>query len=1002
MVIQDRTGESKNTNQGVWKWIFLTLPVILLLLFLTKKSSESPGVRQVWLCDMENAENEFFISAKDTFAGGKTRSDEQALSGKFSSKISQGTGMQYGVAKDFKDFLPGTTYRVTIWRYQPVASDDGTLVVAANDGKAFYQSTNIPIEVNQNYWKKLQLAFTVPLDQSWHKINIHTFASGQQPVYFDDFKIEKIEPEYEHFRPQKLQIKLEEKAFEKLQQKRKEAREKGILESGDDDWVKGSLAVDSLNAVPIKLRLKGDWLDHLENDKWSFRVEVKDPHAVERMISFSLHTPAARYFLHEWLFHQMLESEDILTTRYDFVELTLNEKPLGIYAMEEHFEKQLVEYKNRREGPILKFSEDGFWSNISRQYGALGYFSHDQDHPVRHSENAPAEPFNPATYEKDSALDSVLRQALILQEQYHQNALKNSEVFDIERLAKYYAICDALGAYHGIVWHNQRFYYNPIISKLEPIGFDGFSGDPGRRYHFLGQGATNPFKIDSGTLTDKVFLDPDFTEKYIAWFYHFSSPSFLKSFFEKINPGLQGRAEFLKKEFPDYQLDENRILESAQFVRTLILPFPQSLRAFSETRKNDSVVLKIANYHHLPLQIVGTGSSSKNMTQSFAMPVLLPARPSVEFWNKMMHPESAGTPVNLDDLRHLALNSYLKQEQISYQKLSINSHSKFLFFKVLGVDSLFAAPIYFWSPPQAFTDKQMLFKDVILNSNSIFRVEGKRVIFKKGQHRSERDILIPKDKEVVFEAGVEIDFLKGAKFISYSPLAMLGAEDNPIKISSSDGSARGFTVFQTKLPSKLSYVTFSGFNTLIEGGWKLTGAVNFYEAEVNLYRCVFGNNHCEDALNIIRSNFLMEKCLVINTPFDGFDCDFCIGEIKNSVFENTKNDGMDFSGSVINIWNSKTYKNGDKGLSVGEDSEVNVFGLEVSNAVIGVASKDLSTLVIENIKMDNCDFGFAAYQKKPEFGPAHILVKNYETKFVKRLYQIGPDCKLQMDGKFVK
>src|SRR5690606_32566646 len=180
MVIQDRTGESKNTNQGVWKWIFLTLPVVLLLLFLTKKSSESPGVRQVWLCDMENAENEFFISAKDTFAGGKTRSDEQALSGKFSSKISQGTGMQNGVAKDFKDFLPGASYRVTIWRYQPVASDDGTLVVAANDGKAFYQSTNIPIVVNQNYWKKLQLTFTVPLDQSWHKINIHTFASGQQ------------------------------------------------------------------------------------------------------------------------------------------------------------------------------------------------------------------------------------------------------------------------------------------------------------------------------------------------------------------------------------------------------------------------------------------------------------------------------------------------------------------------------------------------------------------------------------------------------------------------------------------------------------------------------------------------------------------------------------------------------------------------------------------------------------------------------------------------------
>ena len=33
-----------------------------------------------------------------------------------------------------------------------------------------------------------------------------------------------------------------------------------------------------------------------------------------------------------------------------------------------------------------------------------------------------------------------------------------------------------MGAQHGAMWNNTRYYYNPITSKLEPIGFDGEAG----------------------------------------------------------------------------------------------------------------------------------------------------------------------------------------------------------------------------------------------------------------------------------------------------------------------------------------------------------------------------------------------------------------------------------------------------------------------------------------------------------------------------------------------
>ena len=67
----------------------------------------------------------------------------------------------------------------------------------------------------------------------------------------------------------------------------------------------------------------------------------------------------------------MFRKEDVLTTRYGFINVELNGQDLGVYAYEEHFDKLLVESNNRREGPIVKFSEEAFWftSRISLTTG---------------------------------------------------------------------------------------------------------------------------------------------------------------------------------------------------------------------------------------------------------------------------------------------------------------------------------------------------------------------------------------------------------------------------------------------------------------------------------------------------------------------------------------------------------------------------------------------------------------------------------------------------------
>ena len=93
---------------------------------------------------------------------------------------------------------------------------------------------------------------------------------------------------------------------------------------------------------------------HVKGPKWSFRIKVRGDAALEGMKVFSIHHPKHRGYLREWTYHRMLAQEGVVSLRYDFVKVVINGNPVGIYALEEHFDKRLVEHNRRREGPILR------------------------------------------------------------------------------------------------------------------------------------------------------------------------------------------------------------------------------------------------------------------------------------------------------------------------------------------------------------------------------------------------------------------------------------------------------------------------------------------------------------------------------------------------------------------------------------------------------------------------------------------------------------------------
>ena len=134
-------------------------------------------------------------------------------------------------------------------------------------------------------------------------------------------------------------------------------------------------------------------------------------------------------------------------------------------ALEEHFSKELLESQGRRESVILKFDEDNFWKSWGEELSIEDSIA--DDYRTAHLAS-----FQSGKVANSTKLTENYRAAAGLLRAFRQKKLKASEVFESQLIGRFIAVADVFGSWHSLRWHNQRFYFNPITAKLEPIGFD--------------------------------------------------------------------------------------------------------------------------------------------------------------------------------------------------------------------------------------------------------------------------------------------------------------------------------------------------------------------------------------------------------------------------------------------------------------------------------------------------------------------------------------------------
>ena len=823
-------------------------------------------------------------------------------------------------------------------------------------------------EKNAAGWETLRLDFNLPQDGSVTSLKIFPYSFDKKSIsYWDDLRIETIDLDnLDYAQLPKLHFYLDNKAVKKLGDKRNAALELGILKSADDDWVKAKMSIDD-EEVPteVKLRLKGDWTDHLEGDYWSYRVSMPTERSWNRLQTFSLQDPITRSYLHEWLFHKALEEEDIITPRYGFVLLKENTKPQVLYAYEEHFDKQIAEYKDRREGVIVKFSENAFWDQLIRNRKI-----HEEAGYRNAYETADILPFKAGRTVKNPKLLEQYEHASKLMTAFRDKSAPVADIFDIERLATFYALSDVFDAMHGSIWHNLRFYYNPVTRKLEPIGFDGFTENgPLKTYAgmYFGEYKSSDATGRWDAMYFYLFQDEKFNELYTAALLKFSDANYLNRLQQKHADNLYGH-ELQIRNYIDssYTFDLNPMRTRLRRIHNDVIPYSQnSLKVYREKDQKGTISYWATNHHPLPLEVIGGSNKDGG---------------------------------DILDGEHTFIRSNRKLYPQEFTEITLPQGSKQACFKLPGLDSVFYTEIFNWNRPGS--ELNILYSSSstpkIPLAESAYTNDSKIITIRTGKYQLTSPMVIPENYTLVVEAGTELDFAKKSYLLSYGRFLFKGTSEAPIEFTSSDKTSQGVHAIQAKENSILTYTRFNNFNTLEENEWQLTGAVTFYESDVQFEAVTVSNNSCEDALNLVRANFEITELNINHTFADGFDGDFCKGTLSNSYFFKTGNDGLDFSGSQIDVKNVTLNEIGDKGISAGEQATLNISDVKISNAQIGIASKDLSKVTVKNTAITDCVQGFAAYRKKPEFGGGKITVESYTSDNIQRLTNADSESTIKL------
>jgi hypothetical protein len=725
--------------------------------------------------------------------------------------------------------------------------------------------------------------------------------------------------------------------------------ENKITSGNNFNFSKGKFIWNS-DKVNIKFRPKGDRKIHYKKNKPSFRIKIRQGDAtLDGVKEFSLHDAFARNYITEFLWYELLSKENIITPFIDYKKLYFNGEDLGIYNVEEVPTTFTLERLNKRNSSILKFDES-FSTNILDNPEIKIINSNDVDF-----------------LNQQRAFDLF------------KNFLENKKmdgIFNIEKMASFFAISNILNIQHGLYSKSMRFYLDPITMLFEPIPFDG---------HDRGLKITEGYE---GIFLSIEAMYSDRNNFWLNFFFNYSNQNFIKLYYEKLN-------YYLSEEFFNIISDEG-FFENANNKLLLIYkgfpledrisykgPFPYIQSIETDFKNKVSIIknkieklnvqfyldvnkkeISIINLSKIPFPIFIRDITSKNYVENKQNFILF---------------ENHYPNYSLENI--LIKNDSLFQDVLINKDLDI----------IIGDGTVRKVNLFNYDNKKANSSK----KEQAYNDHRVTE-RNDTLFFNKINTILNNDLLIPKGKTLVISEKQKLKLNNSILKIEGN-LVITGEIENKVEVSTTEN---GGQIIQIGGQSFIKNCIFKNFNLSNKKSLN-TSSLTFYKSKIEILNTEFISNQHEDFLNLVSSDVILKNINFRNCNSDCLDSDFSNGIFEEIYFSNSGNDGVDFSGSNIQVRNIFLENISDKAISVGEGSIVDFNNINIQNSEIGVVSKDGSKLRIESLKTNNVKVPMSNYIKKSRFKNSFLSVKNYSIIEYDHKHLIQKGLMIELDGNSI-
>lgn len=414
------------------------------------------------------------------------------------------------------------------------------------------------------YFFLLLLAFSFFIIQSSIKsYKLPTYIFYSKGILSNNFK---IIPNYFSgllSNPDTIYIDMKSLNIQKLSYLRDQAiseTDGTIKEKYKEETVKGKLTYKG-ETYKADFSLTGQNMDHINNSyKWSFRVNLKGEGRIDGIKKFTLLVPHTRGSdqLSEFIGHKLMKYVGVISLRYDYKKVVLNGKDYGIYAFEEHLDKRTLESNALREGIIIKATPGSF--KVFKEENMLSneLFSRQLQH-------------------------LKLEWGLFL-----EGKTQTSSIFDIEKLAKYYAISDIINGQHTHYLGNEIFHFNPMTLLLEPIGreWDSPYINSTDFRIFLNNISAVSNDVNSKEFQELIFRDKEFVSFYLQSLNEYSNIGFIDRFMNENIQDILDAKHKLYSEYPYLNANENILYDQMDKIKHEL-----SQIEFKDFKKEDNEII---------------------------------------------------------------------------------------------------------------------------------------------------------------------------------------------------------------------------------------------------------------------------------------------------------------------------------------------------------------------------------------------------------------------------